>query len=352
MTQQISRAAIFDALNNYFLPGSSSSLMTMKAVKALEVEIGKVLVSILLPGDFREQESSIRDRLTAIISSIPEVEMVEIEIEWELQPEGTIHHNLLPTVKHVIVVGSGKGGVGKSTVTANLACVLAARGHRVGVMDADLYGPSLGVMFGVGSDDGPMATPDGIIFPVEKFGLKLMSMGFLVDDDKPIIWRGPMLNKALSQFMTEVDWGKLDVLLIDLPPGTGDIQISLIQNANVGGAIVVSTPQDVAFLDAKKAIAMFRTVNVPIIGVIENMSSFICPSCKTETQIFGHGGVRTAAQSMGLPFLGEIPIDLQIRATSDQGTPIAAAQPTSPQCHVFSEMAEKIEATLGLELKT
>jgi ATP-binding protein involved in chromosome partitioning len=216
-------------------------------------------------------------------------------------------------------------------------------------MDADLYGPSLGMMFGVGSDDGPLATPDGVILPVEKYGLKLMSMGFLIDDDKPVIWRGPMLNKALSQFMTDVDWGELDILLIDLPPGTGDIQISLIQNANVGGAIVVSTPQDVAFLDAKKAIAMFGSVNVPILGVIENMSSFVCPSCQMETQIFGHGGVRMAAQRMGLPFLGEIPIDLQIRSTSDQGTPIAAAHPNSPQSLVFGEMAEKIEVALRLK---
>jgi len=254
--------------------------------------------------------------------------------------------NLLPMVKHVIVVGSGKGGVGKSTITANLACVLAKKGRRVGVMDADLYGPSLGMMFGV--DDGPYASPDGVILPVEKYGLKLMSMGFLIEEDQPIIWRGPMLNKALSQFMTEVDWGELDVLLIDLPPGTGDIQISLIRNANVGGAVIVSTPQDVAFLDAKKAMSMFRTVNVPILGVIENMSSFICPNCGAESLIFGRGGVREAVVSMGLPFLGEIPIDLQIRTTSDSGAPIAATHPDSPQGRIFSDIAGKIESALGL----
>jgi ATP-binding protein involved in chromosome partitioning len=163
---------------------------------------------------------------------------------------------------------------------------LAKKGHRVGLMDADLFGPSMGVMFGV--EGSPMMSPHGNILPVEKFGIKLMSMGFLIDDDQPIVWRGPMLNKALSQFMSEVDWGDLDYLLIDLPPGTGDIQISLVQLARVSSAVIVSTPQDVAFLDAKKAITMFRTVNVPILGVIENMSSFICPSCKAETPIFGH----------------------------------------------------------------
>jgi ATP-binding protein involved in chromosome partitioning len=175
-----------------------------------------------------------------------------------------------------------------------------------------------------------------------------MSMGFLIEEDRPIIWRGPMLNKALIQFMTEVDWGELDILLIDLPPGTGDIQISLIHNARVGGAIVVSTPQDIAFLDAKKAISMFGIVKVPILGIIENMSSFICPKCGEETQIFGHGGVSKAATSMNLPFLGHIPIDLQIRTTCDSGTPITVTDPKSPQSLVFVEMAQKIEVCCGL----
>jgi ATP-binding protein involved in chromosome partitioning len=205
----------------------------------------------------------------------------------------------------------------------------------------------MGMMFGVGGDDGPVVGPSGMITPVEKFGLKIMSMGFLIEDERPIAWRGPMLHKALEQFMAEVEWGELDILLIDLPPGTGDILISLVGSAGVGGAIVVSTPQDVAFLDAKKAIAMFASVEVPILGVIENMSSFICPKCGEETQIFGHGGVRKAAQAMGLPFLGEIPIDLQIRATCDRGTPIAAISSDSPQARVFKDIAEKIESALG-----
>jgi ATP-binding protein involved in chromosome partitioning len=348
MPQKISRAAIFEALNNFALPGADSSLMAMKAVKGIELDGGRAMLSICLPGQYEEQGASIQEQLKIIISAIPGVEGVDVAIEWDAAPQAAEKQNLLPTVKHVIVVGSGKGGVGKSTVAANLGCVLAARGHRVGLIDADLYGPSMGMMFGVGGDDGPLMSPDGGILPVEKFGLKLMSMGFLIEEDRPIIWRGPMLHKALNQFMSDVEWGQLDILLIDLPPGTGDIQISLIHSASVGGAIVVSTPQDVAFLDAKKAISMFQTVNVPILGVIENMSSFICPKCKEETPIFGQGGVRKAAAAMNLPFLGEIPIDLQIRESSDQGSPIAASRPDSPQGRVFSDMAEKIEMALGL----
>ncbi|MCL1894013.1 MAG: Mrp/NBP35 family ATP-binding protein [Holophagaceae bacterium] len=348
MAQKISRAAIFDVLNSFMLAGANSSLMAMKAVKGIDVDGGVVQIVLQLPHSFREQIASIQGTLKATILALPEVKNAEIVIEWESQPQEAERQNLLPTVKKVIVVGSGKGGVGKSTISANLACTMAVKGLRVGLMDADLYGPSMGMMFGVGSGDGPTMSPDGTIIPVEKYGLKLMSMGFLIDDDKPIIWRGPMLNKALNQFMTEVDWGELDILFIDLPPGTGDIQISLIHNAYVSGAIVVSTPQDVAFLDAKKAIAMFNTVNVPILGVIENMSSFICPNCKKETQIFGHGGVRNATQQMGLPFLGEIPIDLQLRTSCDSGTPIATALPDSPLAHIFADMATKLESTLQL----
>jgi ATP-binding protein involved in chromosome partitioning len=200
----------------------------------------------------------------------------------------------------------------------------------------------MGMMFGI--KEGPEATPDGKIIPVEKFGLKLMSIAFLIDEDRPVIWRGPMLNKALTQFLGDVLWGDLDFLFIDLPPGTGDTQISLVQNAKVDGAIIVSTPQDVAFLDARKAIGLFQTVKVPITGIIENMSSFICPGCQKETQIFGHGGVKAAAKRMDLPFLGEIPIDLAIRIGGDEGVPLVAAHPGSAQSKAFLAMARTLAA--------
>jgi len=351
MPKKISRAAIFKVLDNTVIQGSDSSLMTMKAIKSIDLDEGRIQISIKLRDTYREQESDIREQLNTAILAIPGVEHLDIAFEWEKLSNvvGAETHNLLPSIKHVVVVGSGKGGVGKSTIAANVACVLARKGYRIGLMDADLHGPSMGMMFGVDPSTGsPLTSPGGAILPLEKYNLKLMSMGFLIDEDQPIIWRGPMLNKALSQFMTEVDWGDLDILFIDLPPGTGDIQISLVQSANVSGAIIVSTPQDIAFLDAKKAIAMFRAVQVPILGVIENMSSFICPNCGFETPIFGRGGIRRAAQSMNLPFFGEIPIDIEIRTTGDTGAPIATLRPDSPQGTVFSDIAEKLEKTLSL----
>jgi len=347
MAKKISRAAIHEALSGFVPPGSNSSLLAMKAVNSAELEDGHVLLTLRLSEGHKEQWPAIQAELTELISAIENVEGVSVNVEWEPSPEGK-KPNLLPFVKHVVVIGSGKGGVGKSTVAANLACSLAAKGHAVGLLDADLHGPSMGMMFGVGGDDGPIVSPSGMIAPVEKYGLKLMSMGFLIEEERPVIWRGPMLHKALEQFMAEVEWGALDILLIDLPPGTGDILISIVNSVRVGGAVVVSTPQDVAFLDAKKAIAMFGEANVPILGVIENMSSFVCPKCGEETHIFGSGGVRKAAQSMGLPFLGEIPIDLQIRMTCDQGAPIAAISPDSPQARVFGEIAGRVEFGLGM----
>ncbi|HTL97277.1 MAG TPA: Mrp/NBP35 family ATP-binding protein [Holophagaceae bacterium] len=347
MEKKVSRAALFDALNAYQVPGTNATLVTLKAVKGLDVEAGKVTARLQMLDAYQDREAEIRKALQMRLGALEGVEAVAVDFAWDKTPQVEFK-NLLGGVKQALVVGSGKGGVGKSTVAANLAVAAAKLGLKVGLLDADLYGPSMGMMFGVGPDEGPEGTPEGKIRPVEKFGLKLMSMGFLIDEDKPVIWRGPMLNKALQQFLGDVLWGDLDLLLIDLPPGTGDIQISLIQNAKVGGAIVVSTPQDIAFLDAKKAIGMFSTVKVPIVGVIENMSSFLCPGCGQETQIFGHGGVREAASRMELPFLGEIPIDLAIREGGDAGVPLVVARPDSPQSKVFLDMAGKLKAQFAL----
>jgi ATP-binding protein involved in chromosome partitioning len=341
---KISRAVIYDVLNSYQLPGTNSTLLALKAVKSMEVDGDRVLVELSLLDAYKDRESTIRKTLMDLLTKAGTTS-VDVRFQWEPTPE-VQSKNLLQAVKRCIMVGSGKGGVGKSTVAANLACAMTKQGLKVGLLDADLHGPSMGMMFGI--KDGPEGTEDGKILPIEKFGLKLMSMAFLVDEDRPVIWRGPMLNKALTQFLGDVLWGELDVLLIDLPPGTGDIQLSLIQNAKVDGAVIVSTPQDVAFLDAKKAIGLFQTAKIPVVGLLENMSSFICPSCHTETQIFGHGGVKTAAQRMGLPFLGEVPIDLQIRTSSDEGTPIVINHPNSPQAKVFAQMAAILKTNLGL----
>jgi ATP-binding protein involved in chromosome partitioning len=339
MGSRISRAAIYDCLNAYTVPGANANLVALKAVKAIDVEEAEVVVRLQLLDAYQDRQGVIREALAGAIGAIPGVEKVTVDFEWERTPQADFK-NLLPTVKKCYVIASGKGGVGKSTVASNLAVAMAKLGHKVGLLDADIHGPSMGMMFGI--KEGPEATPDGKIIPVEKFGLKLMSIAFLIDEDRPVIWRGPMLNKALTQFLGDVLWGDLDFLFIDLPPGTGDTQISLIQNAKVDGAVIVSTPQDVAFLDARKAIGLFQTVKVPITGVVENMSSFICPACQKETQIFGHGGVKAAAKRMGLPFLGEIPIDLAIRVGGDEGVPLVAGHPDSPQSRAFMDMARSL----------
>ena len=252
--------------------------------------------------------------------------------------------SLIPDVKHVIAISSGKGGVGKSTVAANLSCALAQTGAKVGLMDADLYGPNIPMM--MGCTTGP-EQKDGKIVPVENYGVKLISMAFLVPEDTPLVWRGPMVHQYLQAFFRDVLWGALDYLLIDLPPGTGDVQLSLSQMVPLSGAITVTTPQEVALYDVRKGMAMFQKVNVPLLGIIENMSFFLCGHCGERTDIFSHGGGERAAAKVGVPFLGSIPIDPAIRDGGDSGRPIVVADPASPQAAAFRTIAQKLIAELG-----
>ena len=246
----------------------------------------------------------------------------------------------IPGVDHIIAIASGKGGVGKSTVTANLAIALTAAGKRVGLLDADVYGPSQPRMMGI---SGRPSSPDGkIILPLRNHGVTTMSIGFMVPEGEAVIWRGPMLMGALQQFLNQVQWGRLDVLLIDLPPGTGDVQLTLSQKAEVTGAIIVSTPQDVALLDARKAMDMFKKTDTKVLGLIENMSTYICPNCNHEAHIFGHGGAKAEAETLGIPFLGEVPLDMEIRVAGDSGAPIVAAKPQLPQARAFIDIAERL----------
>jgi ATP-binding protein involved in chromosome partitioning len=254
---------------------------------------------------------------------------------------------LLPAVSHVVAVGSGKGGVGKSTVAANLALSLARAGARVGLMDADVYGPNLPLMLGVSALPRP-ADGAGKIQPVEAHGLKLMSMGFFLREDEPVIWRGPMVHGVVQQFLGDVLWGALDYLVIDLPPGTGDVQLTLSQAVPLSGALVVTTPQDVALLDARKAIAMFTRAGVPILGIIENMSAFVCPHCGGATEIFGAGGGRRMAGRLGVPLFGSIPLDPALMRASDSGRPLGVISPDCAQAQAFLRLAQDVAARLGV----
>jgi ATP-binding protein involved in chromosome partitioning len=255
--------------------------------------------------------------------------------------------DLVPDVKWIIAVASGKGGVGKSTTAVNLALALAGLGLAVGLLDADIYGPSIPRMLGIKGKPQPL--PDKRIAPMENYGIKAMSIGFLVDEETPMIWRGPMVMGALEQMLRDVEWGQLDILVVDMPPGTGDAQLTMAQRVPLAGAVIVSTPQDIALLDARKGLHMFRKVDVPVLGIIENMSTFICPNCGHQTDIFGHGGARAEAERLGCDFLGEIPLDMAIRVTSDSGQPIVIDQPDSPHAEAYRAIATAIAAKLAGE---
>ncbi len=248
----------------------------------------------------------------------------------------------IPGVKHLIAVASGKGGVGKSTTAVNLALALKANGLSAGVLDADIFGPSQPRLLGLAGR--PRQGQDGKIQPMIGYGLKTMSMGFMVEEATPIIWRGPMVVSALNQMLREVDWGELDAIIIDMPPGTGDVQLTMAQQVPLSGAVIVSTPQDLALIDARKGLAMFQRVDVPVLGIIENMSYFLCPKCGERSDIFGHGGAQKEAEKLGVPFLGGVPLDMEIRATSDEGQPIVATQPDSPHSVAYREIARRVWA--------
>jgi ATP-binding protein involved in chromosome partitioning len=347
----VTREAVLQALEQVRLP-DGGTLVGRDLVRALAVEGGAVRFVIEAETPEGAQAlAGIRAEAEARVRALPGVASTQVMLTAHgpaaKAPAGIKigrHPDAGPSrpsgVDRIIAVGSGKGGVGKSTVSANLSVALARQGRRVGLLDADIYGPSQPRMMGVNRRP---ASPDGkTILPLHAHGVTLMSIGFMLPEDEAVIWRGPMLMGALQQLLTQVQWGELDVLIVDMPPGTGDIQLTLCQRTQLTGAIVVSTPQDVALLDARKALAAFRTLKTPVLGVIENMASYVCPNCGHEAHLFGEGGVRREAERLDLPFLGELPLSLEVRLAGDAGTPIAAGE--GPMAEAYARIAARLVA--------
>ncbi|MGB0658994.1 MAG: Mrp/NBP35 family ATP-binding protein [Mangrovicoccus sp.] len=331
---------------------SGSDIISAGVVRALAVEDGAVRFVMEIAPSQANAYSQIKAQAEAALTSAG-VEKVSIVLTSHTEtapppdlkpsrPAAPSGPGPIPGIDHVIAIASGKGGVGKSTVSANLACALAQAGRRVGLLDADVYGPSQPRMLGV---SGRPSSPDGkTILPLRNHGVTMMSIGLMTNEDQAVVWRGPMLMGALQQMIGQVQWGALDVLLVDLPPGTGDVQMTLSQKTQLDGAIIVSTPQDVALLDARKGIDMFQQLKVPLLGMIENMSTHICSECGHEEHLFGHGGVAAEAENLGVPLLAEIPLDLQIRLAADGGAPITVTQPDSAQAKAFQAVAQALIA--------
>jgi ATP-binding protein involved in chromosome partitioning len=359
----VSRDEVMAALAAIPGPDGRASLPDSGAVSGVTIRDGKVFAAIAIDPARAKAMEPMRARAEATIRAIPGVAGAVVTLTAEASrtlagaTPGHTHESKappvrhgrpsepLPGVKHIIAVASGKGGVGKSTVACNLAVGLAKLGLAVGVLDADLFGPSMPKLFGLNSK--PSIAPDGKrLIPLESFGVKVMSIGFLIDEGAPVVWRGPMVVSALNQLLREVVWGELDVLVVDMPPGTGDTQLTMAQNVPLAGAVIVSTPQDLALIDARRGIAMFNQVKIPLLGVVENMSYFVCPHCGGRTDVFSHGGARKEAEKLGVPFLGEVPLDIAIRANSDDGRPVIASMADSPQANALLQIAQRVADTL------
>lgn len=338
---------VLDALKKVKFPGLSRDIVSFGFVQDVHVDGGAVSFTIR----FQTENPAIggtvgRDAETAV-KAIPGVTSVRVNLDvaprqqMQQAPVTGGERGILEGVKYKIAVASGKGGVGKSTVSTNLALALRSLGFSVGLLDADIYGPSQQMMLGI-EGRPTIDEADEKIMPMENHGVKTMSLGLITDPDTPVIWRGPMVMKALDQFLTDVKWGELDFMIIDLPPGTGDAQLTMTQKVPLTGAVVVTTPQDVALIDARKGLAMFRKVNVPVLGIIENMSYYICRHCGEREEIFGHGGGRKTADMLRVPFLGEVPLDPRVVVGGDSGEPIVVLEPKSPAAEAFRELARRV----------
>src|SRR3989454_1108068 len=344
----VSEEQVKNALKSVKYPGFTRDIVSFGLVKSVNIDNGEVKVQLALTTNDPNIPAAIKTGAERVLREIAGVQSAKVLIDIHAPPAGagsSVGAARIPGVKHVIAVASGKGGVGKSTVAANVAVALEQTGAHVGLCDCDIYGPSISLMFG--TRERPMATEENKIVPIEQYGLRLMSMGFLLDDASPAILRGPMVTRYTQQFLRQVEWGELDYLILDLPPGTGDIQLTIVQTVALAGAIVVTTPQEVALIDARKAATMFEKVNVPVIGLIENMSYFVSPSDQRRYEIFGSGGGEREAKRLRVPLLGQIPIDIATREAGDRGMPIAAEDPNSVVGAEFNRIARELLAKLN-----
>jgi ATP-binding protein involved in chromosome partitioning len=358
----VTEAEVLERLRRVPGPDGAGDLVSLGMIGGLAVKGGHVTFAIQVDPKQGPKLESLRQAAEKAVDAVPGVLSVTAVLTAERagpgasagarpahghghahpQGQGAGARALVPGVKAIVAVASGKGGVGKSTVASNLAVALARIGHSVGLLDADIYGPSQPRMLGI---RGRPETADGkILEPMRAYGIKAMSMGFLVAEETPMIWRGPMVMSALQQMLRDVNWGALDIMIVDMPPGTGDAQLTMAQQVPLAGAVIVSTPQDIALIDARKGLNMFRKVDVPVLGIVENMSWFACPNCGHVSHVFSHVGAREEAERLGVEFLGEIPLDMAIRETSDEGRPIVASRPESPHATAFLRIAERVSA--------
>lgn len=361
---QPSEQQILDALKCVVDPDRKRDIVSLGMVQSLRIADGHVMMALQVDPQRGAALEPLRKQVETLVHKLPGVLTASVVLTAERPGAAAAggrgpgpgaahaHHGhghrhgqppaaeLLPDVGAIVAVASGKGGVGKSTTAVNLALALASLNLRIGLLDADIYGPSMRRLLGI--EGQPQSSDGAHLDPMEKYGIKVMSMAFLVEEETPIVWRGPMVQSALEQMMRDVAWGPLDVMVVDMPPGTGDTQLTMAQKVPLAGAVIVSTPQDIALIDARKGLNMFRKVDVPVLGLIENMSYFCCPNCGHRTEIFGHGGARAEADRLGMPFLGEIPLDVVIRETSDGGHPIVASDPGSDHARAYLAIAEKV----------
>jgi ATP-binding protein involved in chromosome partitioning len=354
---KVTQEDVLQVLKRIAAPDGRGSIVSAGLVSEIAIQGRTVMFALMTAPQHVRTMEILRGAVEKAVLGIPGVDKAMIALTAEKQPQqpqssesrgapAPTRGSAIPGVRHLIAVASGKGGVGKSTTAVNLALALKSLGLKVAVLDADVYGPSMPKLFGLNGKPEASDAAGKKMKPMSRYGVELMSIGFLVAEDTPMIWRGPMVMSALTQILRETEWSEADVMVIDMPPGTGDVQLTLAQQTPLAGAVIVSTPQDLALIDARKGLNMFRKVNVPVIGIVENMSYFVCTKCGERHDIFGHGGARQEAEKLGVPFLGEVPLDKEVRLRSDSGEPIVATLPDSMHAAVYRDIARQVWAAL------